>query len=154
MKVKSKETFGISGIIVATKENIYTGEKTVSTYHNLVVTAGKNMIAQRLAQVGNDGDITYLAVGTGSTTPAVGDTTLDTELDRNALATISASGNIVNITGFFGASEANGTLVELGLFGEAATGASGSGTMFNHAVINETKTSSETLTFDITITVS
>ncbi len=153
--VKLNEVFkGITGEYRLIFENIYTGEKRVSVYNNIFVTAGFNAITRRLAQEANDGDITYVAVGTDNTAPVVADTTLGTELDRNLVSTISASGATVTVRGFFGAAEANGTLEEMGLFGEAATAAADSGTMFTHALISETKTSSETLTFEITITLA
>ena len=138
----------------ATFENIHTREIRVSEFDNIMVTSGLNMIAKRLAQTANDCDITYVAVGTDSTAPVVGNTTLGTELARNTVTAISASVATVSITGFFGAAEANGAIEEWALFGEAASAAADSGTMFNHALFSETKTNSETLTLDITITLS
>ena len=137
----------------ATFQNIVTGETRVSEFDNIVVTAGFNMIAKRLAGEANDCNLTYVAVGTDGTAPVVADTTLGTELDRNLIVSVSASGGVVYVTGFFGASEANGTLAEWALFGEAATSAADSGTMFNHALFTETKTSSETLSIQITVTI-
>jgi len=135
-------------------ENVETGESRFATYDNLVVTAGKNMIAKRLAGGANDCDITYIAVGTDATAPDIADTTLGTELDRNTLTSIAAAGTAVTVKGFFGAADANGALEEMGLFGEAASATPDSGTLFNHAAISETKSSSETLTISITITIA
>lgn len=61
---------------------------------------------------------------------------------------------VVTVKGFFGAADANGALEEMGLFGEAASATPDSGTLFNHAAISETKSSSETLTISITITIA
>lgn len=144
---------GITGRLRFVFRNIETGAVRESEYRNLIVTLCKEMIAARLAGGGGDCDITYVAVGTDATTPAIGDTALGTELDRNALASISAAGSVITATGFFGAAEANGTLTEMGLFGEAASATPDSGTLINHAAISETKTSSETMTIECTLTI-
>jgi len=155
MHSKIHEKFGIKGRHKFTFRDAVTGEiKRVSEYDNLIVNVCKNMIAQRLAGDGNGCNITYGAVGTNATAPAAGNTTLGTENARNAVTTISDSANVVNATTFFGASEANATLTEFGLFGEAATGSADSGTMVNHTAISETKTSSETLTIESVLTIS
>ena len=124
-------------------------------YSNAITLLGLNMLAKRIAQTGNDCNITYGAVGTGAfpASPSAS-TTLVTELARKLVTTISASGSVASIRTFFGASAANGTLKEFGLFGEAATAAADSGTMFNHAQITEVKSPSETLTIESTITFS
>jgi len=134
--------------------NVETGKERLVKYTNLVVTVGKEMIAKRLAGDGNDCNITYVAVGTDNTAPDPSDTTLGAELARKAVTSISRSGTSVVVRGFFGASEANGTLAELGLFGESASATPDSGTLFNRALISETKTSSETLSIECQIDIS
>jgi len=124
------------------------------TYDNLIVSVCSDMIADRLAGGSSDCDITYGAVGTNATAPAIGDTTLGTELARNSLTSISAAGSIVSASTFFGSAEANGTLTEFGLFGQGASAAADSGVMINHAAISETKTTAETLSIESTITIS
>lgn len=148
------ESLGIKGRIRFTFQNVVTGETRVSEYHNIVVTSGKTMIAQRLAQTGNDCNITYGAVGTDATAPLAGDTTLGTELARKAVTTISNAANQVLVSLYFGPAEAIGALKEFGLFGEAADATPDSGTMVNHAAIDEAKTAAETLTIDCTLTIS
>jgi hypothetical protein len=148
---KIETEIAIKGHFKLTFENIHTGEKRISEYDNVNCNSCKTMIAQRLAGEENDCNITYCAVGTGIGTPAVEDETLFTELDRELLADIKQSGTSVIAYGFFGASAGNGTLTEVGLFGEDATGVADSGTMINHALINEVKSTSETLTIEIEI---
>ena len=123
-------------------------------YSNAVCSIAKIMIAQRLAQTGNDCNITYCALGTGAfpATPAAS-TTLVTELVRKTVTNITSSSNVVSIATYFGASEGNGVLTEMGYFGEAAT-LIVNGTMINHAAITETKTASETLTIQSSFTIS
>jgi hypothetical protein len=153
MKVSSMESFLIYGKHRFILQNIFTGEKKIFEYENLVTTAGKTMIAKRLAGEANDCNITYAAVGTNATVPVIADVKLGTELLRKTLTSNSYSGAIAYITSYFGASEANGALKEFGLFGEAASSTPDSGTLFNHAAINITKTSSYTMTIESTITI-
>ncbi len=154
LKIKDK-TGSMIGIHRFIFRDAITGKiKREKTYKNLIVNVCKNMIADRLAGGSDDTDITYGAVGTDNTTPAVGNTTLGTEHTRNLLASISASGAIVTASTFFGASEANTTIAEFGLFGNGATGSADSGTLINRVLIIETKTSSETLTIESTLTIS
>lgn len=152
--IKSKENFSITSKAIFIFTNIYTGKKRISYYENVVVNVAKAMIADRLAGTGNDCNITYGAVGTGAGVPAATDTTLFTELERKTVTSIASSSNQTLVTVFFGSAEGNGVLTEFGLFGEAAGAAPDSGTMFNHYTISETKTTSETLTIDVTITIS
>ncbi len=154
MIIKGQDNLNTYGKIKIILQDIFTGEIVEEYYNNLIVTVGKTMIAKRLSQTANACNITYGAVGTNVTAPVVGNTTLGTELARNVVSTISYSNNVVNITVFFGASEANGVLKEVGFFGEAATGAANSGTMINHAVINTTKTSAKTMTIEWTFTIA
>lgn len=127
----------------------------ISEYENLVVNVCKNMIAARLAGGSGNCDITYGAVGTGgAVSPAVGNTTLDTEDTRKAVAAATASSNSVSLSVFYSTAEANGTLTEFAWFGQGATAAADSGVMINHVIITETKTSSETMTVEGTFTIS
>jgi hypothetical protein len=52
---------------------------------NLVVTVGKNYIASRMAS-GSATVMSHMAIGTGTGTPIVGDTTLGIEAGRVALS--------------------------------------------------------------------
>jgi len=149
-----KDSFKVSCVWTAIFENMYTGEIRSRTCHNLITTAGLTMIAKRLAGEANDCNITYVAVGTDSTAPAVGDTTLGAELDRNANSYTAYSGTAITVRGYFGPAEAVGAIEEMALFGEAASAAADSGTMFNHALMSETKTTSETLSIEAVITIS
>jgi hypothetical protein len=154
MNILGNDNINTTGKLKITLEDICTGEKEVFNYDNLIVTVCKTMIARRLAGVGNDCNITYCAVGTNATAPVVGNTKLGTELDRVAVTSISNSSNVVSVISFFGASDANGTLTEIGHFGEAASATTDSGTMINHAVIGITKTSAKTMTTEWSFTIT
>ena len=149
------EIFKIKGVHQFIMRNAITGEiVSDNTYHNLIPTVFRTMIAARLAGGTDDTDIAYGALATGAGTPAIGDTTLSTELVRKVFATISSSGAVVTASTFFGASEGNGTLTQFGTFGNGATGAADSGTLCNIVAISEVKTSSETLSVESTFTVT
>ena len=74
--------------------------KHVLNVPNLVVTAGKQYIASRM--VGTSTNVmSHMAIGTGTATPAVGDTVLGTEAGRVSLASFSATGATVTATATF-----------------------------------------------------
>lgn len=62
---------------------------------NLVTTTGKAGIASRINGDGSEAVFTYIAVGTGTTAAAVGDTTLETELATSGLSRASATASRV-----------------------------------------------------------
>lgn len=61
------------------------------SFQNLVVSAGKAGMASRCNGAGGEAAFTYLAVGTGTTAPAAGDTALQTEIIDSGLARASAT---------------------------------------------------------------
>lgn len=132
-------------------ENVKTRKKEVIRVHNSECTAGKNSLASRLAGA-EKGQVTYFAVGVGDTSggnaPDVSDTALNDELIRKQISVRSSVGNVAYFRVFFNTSEANGTLTEIGLFGDDASATPDSGTLFARAGIDKTKTDAETLTID------
>jgi hypothetical protein len=117
---------------------------------NLVVNTGLYSIAARLSgldtPLNKKGTITFCAAGTDGTAVDPTDTVLGTEIQRKQVSVRDYISGTASFTTFFNTSEANGTLLELGLFGDDATSTADSGTMFCRLVINKTKTDSETLT--------
>jgi len=67
-------------------------------------------------------DLTHLGVGSGANNPALSDTALQTELDRNEITLETLTGNQYIVESFFATGEANGTIREIGLFDAAAGG--------------------------------
>lgn len=120
--------------------------------HNLAVTAGLVSIAERLAGVdvpaNTKGTITYLAVGTGTNAAAAGDTTLQTEVFRKLVSARTYTGAVAKYRIFINTTEANVTIKEIGLFGDAATGTADTGTLYARLIVDKEKTSAETLTVD------
>lgn len=146
----------IKGSVEVILKDAKTGKiKFDEHYTNMFVTAGKNAIADALRgnTVSNKGIITYCAVGTGITAPALSDTKLQTELFRKLVSVRSATTNVALFETFYTTSEAIGTLKEAGLFGDDASGTADSGTLYCRVAINRTKTANDTLTLRWSITV-
>jgi hypothetical protein len=143
------------GQILILQRDVKTGKLIEDMVNNMVVTAGKNAIADALRGTtsNNKGIITYCALGTGITAPALGNTALQTELFRKIISVRSVSGNAATFQTFFTTAEGNGTLKEAGLFGDDASSTPGSGTLFCRAAINRVKTSGDTLTLVWTVTI-
>jgi hypothetical protein len=96
-----------------------------------------------------DLDASHLAVGTGTTQPASGNSSLNNEVFRVATTDDSDNGATLFTSTFLDTSEANGnTLEEVGLF----TASSG-GTLLNHSLISSiTKDDETTATIDVSLT--
>jgi hypothetical protein len=104
--------------------------------HNLVVTVGKNAVATQLAASSPTGGfMKYVGIGTGTTSPAITDTALQTELSGGGysrqIGTLSSSTNTYTNTVTFAAGVGTGAITEAGLFS-----ASTSGTMLAHIVFS------------------
>lgn len=131
-------------------------ETEVTVVKNLIPTVGRSAIANWLTQASPSPAsmrLNYTALGTGTTAPANGDTQLQTETYRKTIASATNSNNIAYCTAFYTAVECSGTYKEAGVFMNA-TGTANSGTIFSHVAIDITKTTSNTLTIDYTITIS
>lgn len=125
--------------------------------HNLVVNVGKNVFSDILANGDlstNTGQITYLAVGTGLSSPATTDTQLETEIDRTVpeAPTPTVVNNVVTFDFFFAAPDAIGTLKEVGAFIDG-TGVANSGVLFDRAQIDIEKTPLTSLLVQLVVTV-
>ena len=130
------------------KLKIALNDKVVQEVDNLVVTAGKNFVADRMKN--NSTVMGYMAVGTGTTAAAAGNTTLGSESDRNALTSTTVTDNAVAYVGTWAAGDASVEIKEAGLFS-----ASSGGTMLARTVFSAVnKGASDSLTITWTITVS
>lgn len=117
-----------------------TGEEI--TVKNLIVNGGLSNLAALLAGTGHT--IGYLALGTGETAPANGDTALGNEIYRTAVTGFSAAGATCSSVFTVLAAEAVGTIKEIGIYA-GGTSAAGSGTLISRALWNYTKTADEEL---------
>lgn len=124
------------------------GKKETRDYHNLVVTTGKAYLASRAA--GNTAAImSNMSLGTGTTTPAVGDTTLTTEIGRVATSSFTASGVTITANANFPAGTATGAITEAGIFNDPTAGSMLSHTVF--PVVNKAAGDQISVTWTITI---
>ena len=116
---------------------------------NLVVTSGLGYIASRMKDA-TDTAMGYMAVGTGTTAAAAGDTALGTELDRNAVTSVTATGNQIEYVASWAAGDGTGAITEAGIFNAADAGTMLARTVFD--VVN--KAANDTLSITWTITLS
>ena len=132
-----------------------TGQVTVSLnnnvireINNIVVTSGKNYVADRMKN--NSTVMSHMATGTGTTAAAAGQTALVTEAGRVALASTGISGAVVTYTATFPAGTATGALTEA-----AVLNASSGGTMLCRTVFSAVnKGANDAMTITWTITAS
>jgi hypothetical protein len=123
---------------------------------NLCPTSGRSVLAQRLAGVTTyTGIINYLLLGSGTATPANGDTQLGTEVYRQVLSDLSYVNNVAYLSCFIVAGTATGTHTEAGLVIDGAAGAN-TGQLFSHVLLSPSivKGALSSLSLDISITVS
>ena len=120
--------------------------------NNLVVSAGLAYICSRMADA-SAGVMSHMALGSGTTAAAAGDTDLESILgSREVLDSTTASSNTIAYVSSFEAGEGTGAVTEAGIF-NAAT----SGTMLCHVifpVVNKQADDTMSVTWTITLTAS
>lgn len=156
MNYKAEEQLQpIKGAVKFTFTDVRTGEQEIIHVLNVFCNSGKESIAERIArQTTTKGRITYFATGTGAGTPAASDTTLFTELFRKPISVVDVNSNVAHFTTYLSTSESNGTLTEVGLFGDNASATANSGVLYAHTDITKTKTTNDTLTVEWAITIN
>jgi len=117
--------------------------------NNLVVTTGLGFIASRMKDASATA-MGYMAIGTGTTAAAAGDTALGTELDRNALSSTTVTGNQIEYVSTWAAGDGTGAITEAGIFNAASSGTMLARTVF--AVVN--KDANDTLSITWTVSLS
>ena len=125
-------------------------EKTID---NTIVTTGKYHIADQLSDRG-ESVMSHMAVGTGTTAPAIGDTALQSELARKVFDSktqgTSTNANVVTYITTFAPGEGTGTLTEAGILNAASVGVLLCRTTFSAM----TKGASDTIQLTWTVTYS
>jgi len=127
-------------------------DEVVQETKNLVVTAGKEWVADRMADANTV--MTHMEVGTGSTAAAAGDTSIQTAISggRNAL-TVSGgtvSGATIVYAATWAAGDATAAITEAAILDTA----SGAGDMLARtvfSVVNKGAADSMTITWTITV---
>ena len=120
--------------------------------HNLVVSAGLTFICSRMAGVSAD-VMSHMALGSGTTAAAAGDTDLESILgSREALDSSTASSNTITYVSSFEAGEGTGAVTEAGIFNAATSGTMLCRVIF--PVVNKQADDTMSVTWTITLTAS
>ena len=118
---------------------------------SLVTTLGLTALANQWTGLSSPTTMTHLAVGSGTTTPALSDTALQTEIVRVSPDTKSVSEGVITVEQYYGTTEGNGTIAEVGLLS-----ASSGGILHVHGqpAAAVTKTTNKTMRITVTLTLS
>ena len=136
------DNFALTGALTIAVNN-----EVVQETNNLVVTAGKNWVADRMNNANTV--MTHMAVGTGTTAAAAGDTALGTQLDRNALTSTTVTNNTIEYACTWAAGDGTGAITEAGIFDASTGGDMLARTVFS--VVNKGAADSMTITWTITV---
>jgi hypothetical protein len=115
---------------------------------NLVVNSGLNYIVSRMKDT-TLGAMSHMAVGSGSTAAAGGNTALGTELGRVALTSTTVSTNTIEYVALFPAGTGTGTVTEAGVFNNSSGGTMLCRTVFG--VVTKDVGDSMSITWTITV---
>jgi hypothetical protein len=121
--------------------------KDTRTVKNLIVNTGLAFIASRMVGT-SPAVMSHMAVGSGTTAAAGGNTALETELGRAVLTGGTATANAVEYTATFAAGVGTGAVTEAGILNNTTGGTLLCRTVF--AVVN--KAAADTLAVTWTIT--
>lgn len=144
------DTLALRGHVTAVLRDSRGRLKQLESVDNLITNVGRNAIVERLDSSPATSQPTHMAIGTGTTAAAAGDTALVTELDRNALTSNTSSANVLTMVGDWAAGDGTGAITEAGVF-NAATGPS----LYARAVFSViNKAAGDTLQITWTFTLS
>ena len=116
--------------------------------NNLVVTTGKEYIAQRIAS--NDTDImSHMAIGSNNTTASLGNTPLIAQLGITPIDDVSVLGTVVTYSATFAPGVGTGNIVEAGIFNSDTSGVMLCRTTF--PVIVKEATTTISITWNISV---
>ena len=127
---------------------IHLNDELVRDVDNLVVTTGKNLVASRLVGT-TPAVMSHMAIGSGTTAAAAGNTALGTELGRVSLTSGSASSAVVTYVATFAAGTGTGAVTEAGLLNASSGGTMLARTVFS--VVNKGANDSMTVTWTVTV---
>jgi len=143
-----KENLKANGELTIT---VFDKEGNLRSATNLVVTTGKIYIAGKMIATDSNVPVamSHMAIGTGTGTPAAGDTALGTEAGRVALSTFTASTNTVTATATFPAGTGTGAITEAGILNNSSGGTMLCRTTF--PVVNKAAGDSIAITWVVTV---
>ena len=124
--------------------------KQLFEVENLIVDTGLNFITSRMKDATATA-MTHMAVGSGSTAAAAGNTALGTQIStRVALTSTTVTANAIEYIAGFGAGVCTGAITEAGIFNASTSGTMLCRTVFS--VVNKAAADSLSITWTITIT--
>jgi hypothetical protein len=116
---------------------------------NLVVNTGLNFMTSRMKDTTLDA-MTHMAVGSGTTAAAAGDTALETQISaRVSLTSTTVTANAIEYVAAFGAGVSTGAITEAGIFNASTAGTMLCRTVF--AVVNKGAADTLQITWLVTI---
>ena len=122
--------------------------KTSVEVENLVVTAGLGFISSRMKDA-TAAAMSHMAVGSGTTAAAAGQSALISELGRSALTSTTVTGAQVAYVATFGPGVGTGAVTEAGLFNGASSGTMLCRTVFS--VVNKDAGDTMSITWTVTL---
>jgi hypothetical protein len=125
------------------------GSTQTTEVKNLVVTTGLNYIVSRMKDATATA-MSHMAVGSGSTAAALGNSALGSELGRVALTSTTVSTNTIQYVATFPAGTGTGAITEAGVFNAASGGVMLCRTVFGIV----TKDAGDSMSITWTVTVS
>jgi hypothetical protein len=116
---------------------------------NLVVSSGLAFIASRMKDT-TDAAMSHMAVGSGTTAAAAGDTALETQIgSRVSLTSTTVTSNAVAYVATFAAGTGTGAITEAGIFNASTAGTMLCRTVFS--VVNKGADDTLQITWTITL---
>ena len=151
--MQTQESIKVTGKLSIVVRDESGAVKDQRDINNLVVTTGKTFIASSLLKTTTNSPaaMSHMAVGTGATAAAAGDTALGAEIaaSRTALGTATSSGAVVTYAATFAAGVGTGAVTEAGIFNASSAGTMMCRTVFS--VVNKGANDSMTITWTVTI---
>jgi len=132
------------------KLSIAINNEVVKEVDNLVVSDGKDFVASRMKDT-TDAAMSHMAIGTGNTAAAAGDSALGSESARVALTSTTVSSNTITYVATFPANTPSSAaaITEAGLFNASSAGTMLCRTVFD--VVNKGTADSMTITWTVTV---
>jgi len=136
-----------SNLAMKGRLTIAINDEVVQEIDNLVVTTGKGYVASRMKDATATA-MSHMAIGTGSTAAAVGDTALGGESARVALTSTTVSGADITYVATFGAGTGTAAITEAAVLNANSSGTMLCRTVF--AVVNKGASDSMSVTWTVT----
>ena len=135
------------GLKLTGKLSIAINDEVVQEVPNLVVTAGKNYVADRIKN--NSTVMSHMAIGTGTAAAAAGNTALGSEQARTAFTSSTVTDNEIVYVDTFAAGTGTGAITEAGIFNASSGGTMLCRTVFS--VVNKGASDAMTITWTVTV---